>query len=100
MVEVREAPSLGPLKFLVKLESRHPVSTEFHSAPAVAILKTNVQTKGSRWLTIGEFANASSLYLALLGRWFRGPNFQANRLSVLAAICDKMQYGSLRWIIQ
>jgi len=26
-----------------------------------------------------------------------GPNFQANRL---AAICDKMQLGSLRWIIQ
>jgi hypothetical protein len=40
------------------------------------------------------------LYPALLGRWFRGPNFQANRLSVLAATCDKMQYGSLRWIIQ
>jgi hypothetical protein len=73
---------------------------ECHSPPAVAILKTNVQTKVSRPLTVGEFANASSLYLALLGRWFRGPNFQANRLSVLAAICDKMQYGSLRWIIQ
>src|ERR1700752_2424640 len=29
-------------------------------------------------------ANDSSLYLALLGRWFPGPNFQANRLSVLA----------------
>ena len=69
----------------------------------MAVLKTNVQTKVSRPLTIGEFANASSLYLALLallGRWFPGPNFQANRLSVLAAICDKMQYGSLRWIIQ
>ena len=52
---------------------------------------------------VGEFANASSLYLALLallGRWFPGPNFQANRLSVLAAICDKMQFGSLRWILQ
>jgi hypothetical protein len=45
-------------------------------------------------------ANDSSLYLALLGRWFPGPNFQANRLSVLAAICDKMQFGSLRWILQ
>ncbi|KAH2777186.1 hypothetical protein KXW38_009457 [Aspergillus fumigatus] len=66
----------------------------------MAVLKTNVQTKVSRPLTVGEFASVSSLYLALLGRWFRGPNFQANRLSVLAAICDKMQYGSLRWIIQ
>ena len=48
-------------------------------------------------------ANARSLYLALLallGRWCLGPNFRANRLSVLAAICDKMQYGSMRWIIQ
>ena len=25
---------------------------------------------------VGEYANASSLYLALLGRWFPGPNFQ------------------------
>ena len=66
----------------------------------MAVLKTNVQTKVSRPLTVGEFASVSALYLALLGRWFRGPNFQANRLSVLAAICDKMQYGSLRWIIQ
>jgi hypothetical protein len=40
------------------------------------------------------------LYPALLGRWFPGANFQANRLSVLAAICDKMQFGSLRWILQ
>ena len=33
-------------------------------------------------------------------RWFPGPNFQVNRLSVLAAICDNMQFGPLRWILQ
>jgi len=46
-------PSLGALKFLVKLESRHPASVERYSAPAVAIPKTNVQTNISRRLTIG-----------------------------------------------
>ena len=45
-------------------------------------------------------AEPCGFYPALLGCWFPGPNFQANSLAVLAAICDKMQLGSLRWIIQ
>jgi hypothetical protein len=84
------------LKCHDKREKRQPLLAEDREAPVAAFPKTNVQTKVSRSLTVGESANASSLYLALLGRWFPGPNFQANRLSVLAAICDKMQLGSLR----
>jgi hypothetical protein len=56
------------LKLFEKLKMRHPASMECRSPPAVAVLKTNVQTKISRSPTVGEFANASSLYLALLGR--------------------------------
>jgi len=82
------------LKSFAKFDSRHTASIKRRLPPVVAIPKTNVQTKASRRLTVDEFANGSSLYLALLallGRWFPGPNFQANRLSVLAAICEKMQ---------
>lgn len=45
----------------------------------------------------------AAFYLAIVrsspcspGRWFPRPNLQAKRLSALAAICDKMQFGSLR----
>jgi hypothetical protein len=88
------------LKLLGKLERRQPARAERGLSASRRISKTNVQTMVSRSLTSGEFANASSLYLAVVGRSFPGPNFQANRLSVFAAICDKMQFGSLPWILQ
>jgi len=83
-----------------KFERRQPPSPKRGLSASRRFLKTNVQTKVSRSLTSGEFANASSLYLAVVGRSLPGPNFQANRLSVFAAICDKMQFGSLPWILQ
>jgi hypothetical protein len=53
-----------------------------------------------QWLVDRMGARILSCHRSVGCRWFRGPNFQANRLSVLAAICDKMQFGSLRWILQ
>jgi hypothetical protein len=54
------------LKCQDKREKRQPPLAEDRQAPVAAFPKTNVQTKVSRSLTVGKFANASSLYLAVL----------------------------------
>jgi hypothetical protein len=56
------------LKYHDKRETRQPPLAEDREAPVAAFPKTNVQTKICRSLTVGELANASSLYLALLSR--------------------------------
>jgi hypothetical protein len=53
------------LELLEKLEKRHTAALKRRLPPAAAILKTNVQTTASRPLPLGEFASASSLYLAI-----------------------------------
>ena len=58
------APSLGALRLFEKFEGCQPPSPKRRLSASRRVAKTNVQTKVSRSPIVGEFANASSLYLA------------------------------------
>jgi hypothetical protein len=84
------------LKCQDKREKRQPPLAEDRQAPVAALPKTNVQTKVSQSLTVGEFANASSLYLALLSRSSPAPNSEAAGLQEYQTDYDKMNCPSCR----
>jgi hypothetical protein len=71
----------------------------------VALLKTNVQTKVSRSRSVGKFANASSLYLAItltnltLVSLIPGAQLSNSRLSTKASGLRQMQFQSLQSIL-
>jgi hypothetical protein len=50
-------------------------------------------------LKVGQFANASSLYLALAGCSSPAPNFRAAGFQKRAATCDEMHFQSSRSVL-